>query len=272
MSMPILSAGILPTGLVAIGLYVFAFARQVLDMRQGRAATGRLLAVSGLAVIAHGITSWALMATSQGVDFGLLPVSVLIFFVINLIVVLSSFRQPLHNLFLLLFPPTVALLAWALIPRRAVHAQVHLSAGIDIHILLSILAYSLLAIAALQAILLAYQHRRLHQHQLGGRLLLPPLQTMEALLFEIVWTGFFLLTLALAVGFMFVDNFLAQHLAHKAIFSVLAWLVYATLLWGHYRLGWRGKRASYWTLGGFATLMLGFWGTKFVLEVILGRP
>lgn len=99
--------------------------------------------------------------------------------------------------------------------------------------------------------------------------ILPPLQTMESLLFGLIITGFTLLTLALVSGLLFVDNFFAQHLVHKTVFSIVAWLVYGILLWGHFRWGWRGKTATLWTLGGFTLLMLAFWGTKFVLEVIL---
>ena len=94
---------------------------------------------------------------------------------------------------------------------------------------------------------------------------------MESLLFSLVATGFVSLTLALLTGFAFVDDFIAQHLAHKTIFSILAWTVYATLLWGHFKLGWRGKIATLWTLGGFFALMLAFWGSKFVLEVLLAK-
>lgn len=262
------------TGIVAIALYACAFALQLAVFRRGQPTGGRsfLLSVSALAVAFHAATSWRQTFTASGVDFGLLPVSSTIFLAINLIVVLSSIKKPLHNLLLLLFPATVGILALSLLPGQTGRPHTQLSLGISIHILLSLLAYSLMTIAALQALLLAWQNRQLHQHHLGGALrALPPLQTMEILLFEILGAGFFLLTLALVAGFLFVDDFLAQHIAHKTVFSVLAWLVYATLLWGRYRLGWRGKRAIHWTLGGFTALMLAFWGTKFVVEVILDR-
>lgn len=262
------------TGSIAIALYTCAFALQVIDFKRGQPTANKcaLLSVSSLAVVGHAATSWQQMFTTSGVDFGLLPVSSAIFLTVNLIVLVSSTRKPLHNLFLLLFPATASILALSLLPGHVSHPLAHLSPGISVHILLSLIAYSLMTIAALQAVLIAWQNRQLHQHHPGGTLrALPPLQTMEALLFEILGAGFLLLTLAILVGFLFVENFFAQHLAHKTVFSVVAWLVYAILLWGHYRLGWRGKRASYWTLGGFTALMLAFWGTKFVLEVILGR-
>lgn len=260
-------------GLLAIIFYTCAFALQMAIVRRGQADNEYIVLVaSTIAVLAHGALGWSQMFTDKGVDFGLLTVSSAIFVVVNLIVILSSLRKPLHNLFLLLFPATVVVVGLSLLPRRISHPLAHLTLGISAHVLLSLLAYSLLTTAALQALFLAWQNRQLHRHHPGGVLrALPPLETMETLLFEIVGVGFLLLTLALVTGFMFVDDFMAQHLAHKTLFSLLAWLVYATLLWGRHHLGWRGMRASYWTLGGFTALMLAFWGTKFVLEVVLQR-
>jgi ABC-type uncharacterized transport system permease subunit len=132
------------------------------------------------------------------------------------------------------------------------------------------LAYSLLTIAALEALFLAYQNRQLHLHHSSGLLrILPPLQTMENLLFSIVVAGFISLSIAIVSGFAFVDNFITQHLAHKTFFSLIAWLVYAVLLWGRFKLGWRGKTATNWTLWGFFALMLAFFGSKFVIEMVL---
>lgn len=94
---------------------------------------------------------------------------------------------------------------------------------------------------------------------------------MESLLFDLIITGFILLTIALAFGFLTVDNFFAQHLAHKTVFSIISWFIYGSLLIGHYKLGWRGQKAIRFTLIGFALLAIGFIGSKFVLEMILGR-
>ena len=92
---------------------------------------------------------------------------------------------------------------------------------------------------------------------------------MERLLFESLWAGFLLLTAALISGFLFVDNLFAQHLVHKTLFSLIAWSVYALLLAGRHFLGWRSQTAVRWTLGGFVLLMLGFFGSKLVLEMLL---
>ena len=77
------------------------------------------------------------------------------------------------------------------------------------------------------------------------------------------------MTAAIISGALFVENMMAQHLAHKSVFSVLAWLIFSVLLWGRHQLGWRGNIAVRWTLTGFAFLILAYFGSKLVLEIIL---
>jgi ABC-type uncharacterized transport system permease subunit len=144
--------------------------------------------------------------------------------------------------------------------------------GIGIHVLVSLFAYSLLTLASVQAILLAIQDHHLHGRHPGGFVrALPPLQTMEILLFELIGVGFFLLSLALVSGFAFLEDMFAQHLVHKTLLSVVSWLVFAGLLWGRFRFGWRGRTAIRGTLTGFVFLMLAYFGSKLVLELILQR-
>ena len=92
---------------------------------------------------------------------------------------------------------------------------------------------------------------------------------MENLLFDTIVTGFICLSLSLVSGMMFLENMFAQQLAHKTVLSILAWIVFAILLLGRWQLGWRGRTAIRWTLGGFISLMLAYFGSKFVLEVLL---
>ena len=101
--------------------------------------------------------------------------------------------------------------------------------------------------------------------------ILPPLAAMESLLFQLLAGGLFLLSLGLISGFMFVENLMAQHLVHKTVLSLLAWCVFALLLWGRHQRGWRGRIAVNYTLGGFALLALAFFGSEFVLQLILHR-
>lgn len=193
----------------------------------------------------------------------------LLFWLINIIVLLSSLRKPTLNVLLLVSPMSVVAIACTLIFNTA-EQSLQLNTATSIHILLSLLAYSLLTIATMQALLLAYQNHQLRNKQIGGMVrLLPPLQTMEALLFELLWVGFSLLSISIVTGILFVDTNAAQPLAHKIFFSVASWLIYATLLFGRQLKGWRGNTAIRFTLGGFIALMLAYFGSKLVLELIL---
>ncbi|WP_043767271.1 cytochrome C assembly family protein [Algiphilus aromaticivorans] len=142
---------------------------------------------------------------------------------------------------------------------------------LQLHVGLSVFAAGLFTLAALQSVLVAAQSRFLH----GGRDLrslpaLPPLQAMEAALFGALWLAWGMLTASLLTGILFVDDLLAQHLVHKTVLSAISWAVFGMLLWGHWRYGWRGRTALRWTWSGYAVLLLAYFGSKFVLENVLG--
>ena len=143
-----------------------------------------------------------------------------------------------------------------------------------LHLLIAMLAYSLFTIASLHVLLMALLERRLHGGGVPQALRgLPPLLAMEALLFRIIWAGFILLTATLASGVVFSEELLgrAAKFNHKTVFGVLSWIIFAALLGGRHVYGWRGRVAVRWTLTGFLMLVLAYIGSKFVLEVILGR-
>lgn len=257
--------------IVAIAIYMAASGYLALQLYRKCGINTRTLTIfAAAALTAHGIGAEGVIFAETGFQFGFFKISSLIFWVINLIVLLSGLKKPLHNLFLLLFPLSALSLLSSLIGDGPSLPYSQLNYGLASHILLSILAYSLLTIATLQALFLAYQNRQLRIKQPNGLVRrLPPLQTMEALLFEILWVGTLFLSASIATGFFFLEDFFAQHLAHKTIFSLTAWVIYATLLWGRHQLGWRGNTAIRWTLVGFVALMLAYFGTKLVLEVLL---
>ncbi|GAA5523837.1 inner membrane protein YpjD [Microbulbifer aestuariivivens] len=231
-----------------------------------------LLGLLAGAVLTHGVSLLDTLISPAGYRFDLTAMLSLVAWTVNLLILLLAIQRPLYLLILILAPlAALAELAsqhysGAVIPRA------RLSAGVALHALLSIAAYSLLTLATLQAIYLFYQNQQLHNHRPGViSRFLPPLQTMESLLFGLIGFGQLLLTASLITGFLFVDNLFAQHLVHKTALSLLAWLLYSILLWGHWRWGWRGNTAVRWTLTAFAALMLAYFGSKLVLEVILQR-
>jgi ABC-type uncharacterized transport system permease subunit len=179
--------------------------------------------------------------------------------------------QPLQVLGVAIYPlAAIAALAAAAWPKAA--SGIPLTDWkIQLHVVLSLFSAGFLTLAAAQALTLAAQDRLLHQRS-QGRIVqaLPPLQTMEHLLFLLISMGFFILSLALLSGLLFVDDLMAQHLAQKTVLSVMAWALFGGLLWGRWRRGWRGRTAIRWALSGYVLLLLAYFGSKLVLEQILG--
>lgn len=260
------------SGLIAILFYLISFVYQGkhLNMKSKEPNPGGWVFVLGLlAVLAHGVSAGSVLRNSEGYHFGIVQISTLICASISLMVLLSSLRKPLGILVLGFFPLAIVSII-ASLTIESTYPPRALAVGLASHIILSILAYSLLTIAALQAGFLAFQNYQLkHRHAASVIRRFPPLQDMESFLFELVWVGQVLLTLGIILGFIFVDDMWAQGLPHKTVFSMLAWIVFAVLLWGRHKLGWRGTTAIRFTVTGFVFLILGFYGSKIVLEYIL---
>ncbi len=257
----------------AIALYLvttLVAAQGIFRQRQSNQAL--LLALLAGALLAHSISLTHTLIAPNGYRFDLLAMLSLVAWTVNLLILLLAVRHPLQLLILILAPLGALTVMAAVYDWGGVAPRQQLSAGLATHVLLSITAYALLSIATLQAIYLYFQNQQLHNHRPGGiSRLLPPLQTMESLLFGLIAFGQLLLTASLITGFLFVDNLFAQHLVHKTVLSIVAWCLYSVLLVGHWKLGWRGNTAVRWTLAAFAALMLAYFGSKLVLEVILHR-
>ena len=187
---------------------------------------------------------------------------------------LESFFHPLEGMPALVLPPAAvsvvlpALFSGALL---TVKAQAPAFAA---HVLIAMLAYAFFAIAAAHAILMTVIERRLHTK--GGAPAptgLPPLLTMERLLFQMLGAGFVFLTLTVVSGVVFSEEIFGRALTfdHKTVFGLLAWLIFGVLLAGRVAYGWRGRAALSGTFAGFAALLLAYVGSRFVLEVVLGR-
>ncbi len=224
------------------------------------------------ALLFHGVILYFSLHTHQGLNFSFFNAVSFAAWVVCLLYLLAALSKPVESLGMVLLPlAAVTLLLEYFFPGVRLlppHAAWQLRA----HVIISILAYSVLTMAAVQAVLLAIQDRQLRSHHPGGFIrALPPLQTMEGLMFEMITIGFILLTLALLSGFLFLEDMFAQHLVHKTLLSILAWVIFAILLWGRYRFGWRGRTAIRWTLTGFIVLALAYFGSKAVVELILKK-
>ncbi len=174
-------------------------------------------------------------------------------------------------------PPALALAALSvplteMFPGR-IGGSYAASMEFRVHLLLAMLAYSLFTIAILHALLMAVAERRLHRKDGAALGALPPLLTLERLLFRLIGAAFVLLTLTLATGIAFSETLFgrAMRFDHKTVFGVLSWITFGGLLAGRVLYGWRGRTALRWTLTGFVLLILAYVGSRFVLEVVLAR-
>lgn len=178
--------------------------------------------------------------------------------------------RPVESLAVAVLPLVAAAIVVELAFPGQRHVIHHVPAGLRLHIALAIVAYSLFAIATLQALFLGFADRMLRRHRPVMHFL-PPLPTMEAVMFQLTLLAFVLLTLSLVLGALYTADIVGQHLAHKIAFSLIAWLIFATLVVGRWHFGWRGRHAVKYVTAGFLLLALGFFGSKIVLELILKR-
>ena len=204
----------------------------------------------------------------DGIFFGLVTSACFISWVVATLLFLTSLTKPVHVIGILVYPLTaISVILLLLFPDT--NSKL-VSISIASHVFLSVGAYALLAIAVAQSILLKIQERLLHDHNINNLInKLPPLQTMEDFFFQTLKMGCILLTLSLASGFIFVDEFFEQNLSYKTFLSVIAWIVFVGIVVGHRMFGWRGKNAILATQIAFSVLVLAYFGTKLVLERLI---
>jgi len=140
------------------------------------------------------------------------------------------------------------------------------------HVAMATTAFAFVTIGAALAVAQVVVSRRLRSRRpLGWLKILTPIESLESGCFHSILAGFALLTLALVSGAFFIENLFAQHLVHKVVLAMIAWAVFAVLLLGRWRFGWRGRKALRWTIAGYVLLGLSYFGSKLVLENVLGK-
>lgn len=267
------------SGFIAIFLYLTCALGLILRI-QGNTSTlvsivtsrtlNQIIALGFVAVAVHLYSLYTSIVTDFGFQFGFFNAASVVGMVNSLLILAMSLKRQTELLATIILPITALTLLLDITYPTSHMLPPESPIGLQIHVLVSIIAYSLLGLAALISIILAMQNNLLHKHHTGGILHhLPALQVMEKLLFDSITAGFIGLSMALLTGFVFLENIFAQHLVHKTALSIIAWLVFGILLTGRALMGWRGRTAIRWTLSGFGTLMLAYFGSKFVLEFIL---
>ncbi|WP_101925336.1 MULTISPECIES: cytochrome C assembly family protein [Luteimonas] len=254
--------------LIAALLYLAAAALLVRGVARG--TPNAIWALPALSAIVLHAASHVLVWRDVGTELHFFAALSLVGLGMAALTVLYDIRGRVAALGVIVFPlAALALVAYGRAPHPTADA---LDWRLQLHAWCALLAYATLAVAALLAMLLWAQERAMRRREFHRWLrALPPLTELESLLFRTIAVGFVLLTATLLTGVVFVEDFFAQHLMHKTVLSVLSWLSFGGLLLGRWRHGWRGTRAVGWTLAAMALLVLAFFGSKFVLELVLQR-
>ncbi len=233
----------------------------------------KLLLALVSSLVFHGILLKLQVFTDEGMNLSFGYAMSLVMWVITLLYLLTSLFRRATNIGAVILPlDIITLIIVIFLPSNTLIANG--SPLLHLHIAIAVLAYSLLALAGVQALFVNSQEKALHRHQTRQiNIQLPPLEAMESLLFHLLWGGFILLSLTLISGVFFSEQIFGRAFVinHHIVLSAGAWLVFAIFLFGHWRWGWRGRNAVHWTIGGLSLLILGYFGTKFVLEFMLVR-
>ena len=260
-------------GLAAALSYIITCSSLVRQFVTDQPLNRQLFFIAGFpSLLFHGASCLFAMQQTEGYLFNLFNALSLSFFLSSLFLYLLTLKAPLENLGIVVFPmATLAVIAATTIEQPANSKLIH-SPSILLHILLALSSNAMITLASLQSGMLAIGHYQLKKkNALIFFQKFPPLDTMEHILFQLIWAGVIFLSLGIATGFLFYENLFLQHLSHKTFFTVCAWGIFVVLLIGRHIFGWRGLQAVRWTNWGFLILLLGFVGSGIVLEFILKK-
>lgn len=262
-------------------LYLFAALAFTLSRFPKYSARARSLVLAAffmcsIALVIHGRLLYIVFIAGGGIDLSMTSAISLIGLQLGLIGLLGACEPTLRGMSASL----ILLAAITSLPSMNVNPGVDiLSSGaaalswqLRAHIVTSMFAYGLLAVGAIVALYALLQDRRLRSGQLSSiNHLFAPMETNDKLLYAITATGLTVLALSIVSGITFVEDLFAQHLVHKTSLSLLALLLFGILLLGRRFAGWRGKRAVYLYLASFIVLSLAYFGSRYILEAVLGR-
>jgi len=249
--------------IVCILLYLCSATAQYLGLLGRLRHTRPLVALSGsLAVLAHAclLYSWIDLAVGQNLTF--FNMFSFIIWLVCLWILLGMVRHPLQNLCVFIFPLAALSVLSATLFSGYYVLQTAQNPKQLIHILTAAAAFSVLGVAAFQTVLLRIQEGLLRRNYAGQVIeKLPPLLTMERLLFQMIGLGFFLLTLVLITSMYFFNDLFKLPLLQKTILVLIIWAIFAVLLAGRYFFGWRGRKIVYYTFSGFILLAVVYFGS-----------
>lgn len=271
---------LLPCALYLLLLLFLSFRSKVGDESIG--SVGLIQAFILLALLVHGIELHDSVFTDQGFVFGFAQDLSLIAWVGLAFYWFQSWFLPISSLrwMAILFALVCSLLP-SLFPGTLISPRAVSDPWFKGHFIVATVSVGLLSLAAMHAMLMSVQDRALHRqlaiipnsHVAHWLEELPPLMTMESLLFNLLYVGFALLSLTVFSGLLFSQTLFGKPLMfdHKTIFALVSWFLFAGLLLARWRVGLRGRAAIRWVLSAYSALLLAYVGSRFVLEVILQR-
>lgn len=228
------------------------------------------LSFGSFAILSHSVLLSKSIFFQHTIDFSLINVISLVAFIISFSVTLIAIRFK-ANLIITVTYAFAALLiaALAFVPEN-LHIAIDLQrVNLVTHISLALLSYAILVIATLYALQVKYINYKLKSKNIAAINHFPPLMQVEGQLFKIMLSGTICLLLSQIVGLLFIDGFLGSDYLHKTVLSFIALVIYVLILWGHYRLGWRGHRVLILSLVATTLLTLSYFGSRFVKEFLL---
>lgn len=274
------SYGWLPSALYLILLLILGFRPKEGD--ESSFSTALIQgAIFGILII-HGLQLHDSVFAPEGFVFGFAQDLSLIAWVGLAFYWFQSWFLPISSLrwMALVFALVCSLLP-SLFPGTLISPKAVADPWFKAHFVVATVSVGLLSLAAMHAMLMSVQDRALHRqlaiapnsraaHWLEG---LPPLMTMESILFNLIYVGFALLSLTVFSGLLFSQTLFGKPLVfdHKTIFALISWFLFAGLLIARWRVGLRGRTAIRWVLSAYTALLLAYVGSRFVVEVILGR-
>ena len=235
----------------------------VFTLRNPRTSTLLLVFASALQTVVCG----QYLLTESGWAFNAQNAVLLVSWLANIIVLLAAIKMPFVRVLIHLV--ALVSLSW-LIAWPAESTIKPYTWQLDLHILLSISAYAVLSVSSILALALAWQIKRMKDHVFSGpSASMNNLLSNEEKLFKLIVSGWLLLTCALISGMLFVDGFFGSGMGHKVTFSIIAWLLFAVLIFGRLTQGWRGSKAIKLNLLAMVTLALGYLGSQIVLDYLI---
>ena len=262
--------------LIAVACYVFAALGLGIAVYRGDSHHGRGRRIAAVAIAAVGaVAHVAALMDERRLDpqaaLSLGDTAAIVSLVIAVTAVLMAFQPSRRGMAALLF--AIAAVLEAAFSEGAREFSIGRPGWeLAFHVAVATTAFAFVTIGAALAVAQVFVDRRLRGRQpLGWLRILTPLESLESGCFQSILAGFALLTLALVSGAYFIENLFDQHLVHKVVLAMVAWVVFGVLLLGRWRFGWRGRTALRWTIAGYVLLVLSYFGSKLVLENLLGK-